>query len=545
MVQLQTNLATSTPQGSPTSPNHAEMHNRLAIIANGIRNVQDLGAVGDGVTDDYAALQAAIDACVTAGGGGVYCPRGTYLCGTGLVIPNTVSVVLYGAGWGSIITGTATPLLQVTGGTNLAIMADVRDLHFLVPGAQTGVKYSGTENAAGNSGMSLRNVFIEGTGTSTQILLNYTGMQSTSVVRDCAIKNLDASNDCTGVLLDGATSAVMGLAFDHCTVIAKRGINCNGSGDAPNDIEGLTICGGSEISGTSYGLRIAYDLAVRISDTEFTGGGTCLQLDGFNNTVQCSNVYMDVGMAAPIVHILTVSHGDSDRIKFTGCHFEGNGYGDDGIWVNSGAASIDFMQVNGCDFHNLRTCIDLSTGTGEVVRGAFTGNTFSQATTGIALGVAGNRTGHAIIGNTFASDVTNPITGTRTGNTIENNTGDDVLGEVWTAYAPTITAGSGSFTTRAGAGRYRVRGKSLEISIKITITTNGTANAYVICPLPSGFTSCNGAVAYALSGFTDQSLGLFGACNPNTSAINIQTVTATYPGADGRVLNLSGVIELA
>lgn len=42
-------------------------------------NVRNHGAVGNGTTDDTAAIQAALDAVGAAGGGTVYCPAGTYL----------------------------------------------------------------------------------------------------------------------------------------------------------------------------------------------------------------------------------------------------------------------------------------------------------------------------------------------------------------------------------------------------------------------------------------------------------------------------------
>ena len=47
-----------------------------------IFNVGQFGAVGDGRTKDSPAIQKAIDACAESGGGTVYCPPGTYLCGT-------------------------------------------------------------------------------------------------------------------------------------------------------------------------------------------------------------------------------------------------------------------------------------------------------------------------------------------------------------------------------------------------------------------------------------------------------------------------------
>ena len=45
-------------------------------------NVRDFGATGDGVTKDTVALQKALDACATAGGGTVTVPDGIYLTGS-------------------------------------------------------------------------------------------------------------------------------------------------------------------------------------------------------------------------------------------------------------------------------------------------------------------------------------------------------------------------------------------------------------------------------------------------------------------------------
>lgn len=52
-------------------------------------NVKDYGAVGDGVSDDTASIQSAIDRTCAAGGGIVFVPYGTYLLNTAVVSTDT------------------------------------------------------------------------------------------------------------------------------------------------------------------------------------------------------------------------------------------------------------------------------------------------------------------------------------------------------------------------------------------------------------------------------------------------------------------------
>lgn len=60
------------------------------------------GAVGDGLTDDSAAIAAALNACVLAGGGVVFFPAGTYRI-TGSITGATAGVTLLGTGHESVI----------------------------------------------------------------------------------------------------------------------------------------------------------------------------------------------------------------------------------------------------------------------------------------------------------------------------------------------------------------------------------------------------------------------------------------------------------
>jgi hypothetical protein len=140
------------------------------VKLNNIVSVRDYGAKGNGVADDTAAIQAAINS-LGAQGGVVEFPIGTYRC-TSELNPGTIPVILRGQGWTTLVN-------DPFGNAN-----------WLAPNAIKGtvLKFENTSGAAINiNGTNYRDFSIEniallgpGSGTTVAIIL---GSLTTSALR--------------------------------------------------------------------------------------------------------------------------------------------------------------------------------------------------------------------------------------------------------------------------------------------------------------------------------------------------------------------------
>lgn len=114
--------------------------------------------------------------------------------------------------------------------------------------------------------------------------------------------------------------------------------------------------------------------------------------------------------------------------------------------------------------------------------------------------------------------------------------------EAWTSYTPTISAGSGSFTTTSSSMRWKQVGKNIYISGSITITSVGTGSG-VYFTLPATANNTNGMVVFgredAVNGKTV--VGKFA----STTLCSLIFYDNSATGGNGHVYRVSGVYEAA
>jgi len=273
----------------PTLPTAVEW------AAAGVFNVLAYGAAGDGTTDDRAAINAAITACNTAGGGQVYIPAGTYRITTTThpnpsITQNSVGLVNY-------------PGVKIKGsGMDSAILmlADDQGHEY---NTQMFTHYNGIFGLSEDTGMEYEDFTIDG---------NYANQNA----GDTGAKTRDQ-----GLILFYAADC-------RVTRVRVRNVYGTNSGGNPSG-EGfcIRVTGGHEITFTdciAHGAGVNTKTASNISVSSGTNVTfvNCRAYDsgkamGFTNN-SCNNItYIGCHSYGNLKHGFNLEY--SKRVKYIGC----------------------------------------------------------------------------------------------------------------------------------------------------------------------------------------------------------------------------------
>lgn len=278
----------------------------VRTLAGLVVSVKDYGAKGDGVTDDYNAITAALTfAGAQTNGGVVFVPTGTYYVGTGLVVPN--KVVLVGAGMLPMLTPVGTVLKFANSVTSCVKLG------------------SGSNQTAG-----LRDLAVYRTGTPPAGSIGVECNQVTNIV----ISNVFSANH--GKCFYFKAVNVYGIAATMDVCFTAQALEDHIYIDSWPELK---------IIGGRYGINGAYDYDctsyVRILGTDTSGSGGI----GPNTITVIGAHFNQGGGTAPDYFVflddIGVAVGNQVEFNFIGCHVESVGV----AGIKSDATSTYFQRV--------------------------------------------------------------------------------------------------------------------------------------------------------------------------------------------------------
>lgn len=271
-------------------------------------DAREKGAVGDGITNDTAAIQAAYDAAVASGGKALFLPPGyDFKIDQLLIDPGEHNVTIFGWGYHSKLTQRTpgTPVIRMAGISNAVgdrvsepILRD-----FAIVGAQAGGGTTGHGiHASYVHRARFQNLFIEGLGGDG---IRFDGTGYDNVVSECVIW----LNDAVGIR--DASAGVNGIT--PLTLLANR-IEGNKVGGVESISPTLQVWGGT------YENNVEYDFYLH---------------DGCDATLTA--VHLEVlDINRPCILIGDQAEVGVPNITFVGCEFYGN---------KSGTSTTDLRAI--------------------------------------------------------------------------------------------------------------------------------------------------------------------------------------------------------
>jgi len=118
------------------------------------------------------------------------------------------------------------------------------------------------------------------------------------------------------------------------------------------------------------------------------------------------------------------------------------------------------------------------------------------------------------------------------------------VGAAWISSTPTITAGSGTFTSVSCQAYYQQFGKMVIYNGLISITTNGTAASGIYVPLPVTAARITSGPLHGRE-INATGRGVTGVMDTTTRCYMTFSSDNSYPGANGRAISFSVMYEAA
>ena len=522
----------ATPTGAINRP----INDKLAETV----SVQDFGATGDGVTDDTAAIQAAINSFATTssasatGGGTVFFPAGKYRITSTLLIGYGVTLQGLGAG-GYPFIGSNAQISEIYADFGSTVNQWVIDSATYMTSGGARIAYNAWANASIDTDYnSLHNVAIKGlyivdANASLQTNVPWGAVRlvgcPNAIISDVSILGFGIGvqlNTSFGTTVTNITS--LNNYYGLVAYNANNNITVQGQFDQIVSPAQLTVPTGripswmptsADFTGTSFymnGSHYQSSKGVTIAGTQAIGSNSSsinvitqyyqdsvFLYNSYANTIQ--NLYVEGSAVQNCISSAYASYSCTNLHNYTS---------NSSCVIDAGYQTIGEINVGG---NNLSTI--------------FARN---------------------IWGSKSPSDPTNVL--------VHNNSQGASISLVprlnflyyqapWT---PTVTAGSGTITTLGDVkGLYTLNGGLCTIQFDITITTNGTGAATVVIGnlpyAPAIYPTGYGVIATGSGINPGNNKALTIICSPSYYSADIFNYDGTYPGANST--RLVGTISYA
>ncbi|KRA96200.1 mannuronan epimerase [Pseudomonas sp. Root68] len=449
-----------------------------------IFNVQNFGAKGDGITDDTAAIQNAINAAAAAGGGQVYMPTGTYIVSGGeepsdgcLMLKS--NVYLYGDGMGATT-------VKVADGSDTKITGVIRSAY----GEQThdfGVSNLTIDGNRDNTTGKIDgwfNGYIPGeAGYDSNVTLD------SVEIKDCSGYGFDPHEQTVNMVIKNSVSHGNGLdgfvadflsdstfennvAYDNdrhgfnivtsthdFTLTNNVAYNNGGTGivvqrgseDIPSP-SNITITGGEVYGNGAEGVLIKLSSEVTVSGVDIHDNASAgVRIYGSNHVEIIDNTLNNNSLGSPVPEIIIQSYDDTLGVS--------------GKYFNGSDNTIQGNLISGSDLSTYGVAERNEDGTD---RNAIIGNTISHTSSGATL----------IYGDGSYVSATVPMT------IVQGTAGNDTLlgsadSEIFYGVAgnDTLNGGAGGDILVGGAGIDKLTGGTGADTFRFTAQSDSYRNA--------------------------------------------------------------------